>query len=220
MSAPDFKNVAAQLRMPDGDDGLKTAGYMSINNRNMIERTIDLLEIKRGDEVLEVGYGGGLHLKHLLDSAEDISYTGIDISVTMQQLAAENNADVAGRYTFMQADASNGFLQFPFADGSFDRIFTVNTIYFWDNAAAQARELLRVLKPGGCIITSFGSRNFMQDLPFTQYGFELYDAERATALLSGSGFIVKSAIAETEQVPGMEREGIVREFIMVIATKP
>jgi len=219
MSAPDFRNVAAQLRMPHGEDGLKTAGYMSVNNRNMIERTIDLLDIQKNDEVLELGYGGGMHLGYLLGAAEDVSYTGIDISTAMQQLAAENNAGMPGRYAFLQADASGGFLQLPFPDSSFDRIFSVNTIYFWDNAPAQARELMRVLRPGGCFIVTFGSRDFMQGLPFTQYGFELYDIEKASALLSEAGFSVKAAITETETVPGMEGEGIVRDFVMLCASK-
>lgn len=219
MSAPDFRNVAAQLRMPHGEDGLKTAGYMSVNNRNMIERTIDLLDIQKNDEVLELGYGSGTHLGYLLGTAENISYTGIDISTAMQQLAAENNEGMPGRYTFLQADANEGVLQLPFPDSSFDRIFTVNTIYFWDNASAQAEELIRVLKPGGCFIATFGSRDFMQGLPFTQYGFELYDAKKASVLLSDAGFLVRTAVTETETVPGMEGGGIERDFVMLCATK-
>jgi len=219
MSAPDFKQVAAQLRMPRGEDGIQTAAYMSVNNRNMIEQTINLLELQPGDSVLEIGYGGGQHLSCLLAKAKDISYRGIDISATMQGAAALHNKDLKGDYTFLQADAKDGFLELPFGDNTFDRIFTVNTIYFWDNPMAQAKELCRVLKPGGHCIVSFGSRSFMEGLPFTQYGFELYDAPKANDLLSGAGLTVIRAVTETELVPGMEADGVMREFIMLYTTK-
>lgn len=38
---------------------------------------------------------------------------------------------------------------FPFGDEGFDRLFTVNTIYFWEDPAHTLSEVHRVLKPGG-----------------------------------------------------------------------
>lgn len=219
MSAPDFRQVAAQLRMPDGEDGIKTARYMGVNNQNMIRRTIEQLEMQIDETILEIGYGGGQHLSDLLSKVSGICYRGIDISLTMQQMAVEHNKEVGGNYAFLQADPLDGLLSLPFADNTFDKIFTVNTIYFWDNALAQAKEIFRVLKPGGLFIATFGSRDFMEGLPFTQYGFELYDAAKAIGLLQVAGFNVKDPIAETELVPGMEGEGIQRDFILLPAGK-
>ena len=41
----------------------------------------------------------------------------------------------------------------PYRDASFERIYHTNCYYFWPDQAAVARELHRVLKPGGFMVT-------------------------------------------------------------------
>jgi SAM-dependent methyltransferase len=42
----------------------------------------------------------------------------------------------------------------PFADGSFDKVCSVNTLYFWPDPARDLGEVYRVLAPEGrCYIT-------------------------------------------------------------------
>ena len=64
----------------------------------------------------------------------------------------------------------------PFADASFHAAVSVNTVYFWQAPQAVLAELSRVLRPGGRLCLNFCERAFMQSLPFTGYGFTLYDA--------------------------------------------
>lgn len=220
MQEPDFKEVAAQLRQPTGADGVKTAGYMGMNNRHMIEQAINHLELTNDDKILETGYGGGLHLPYVLSKAANLIYTGVDISATMRDTAIANNAATKGDFEFIQQDVTNGYLAIPqFADESFDKIFTVNTLYFWDDAAAQATELLRLLKPGGKLVVGFGARDFMEGLPFTQYGFHLYNIADAETLLAEAGFKIVDIHAEREIVPGMEEKGVERDIVFMCVTK-
>jgi SAM-dependent methyltransferase len=57
----------------------------------------------------------------------------------------------------------------------FDRIFCINVIYFWDDPAAHLREVRRVLKPGGTFTAVFRTRAAMVKMPFTQFGFAMYE---------------------------------------------
>ena len=41
-----------------------------------------------------------------------------------------------------------------FADGQFDRIFHTNCYYFWPSKDKGSRELYRILKPDGLMVTA------------------------------------------------------------------
>ncbi len=221
MEAPDFKKIAEQLRNPNGQDGLETADRMAVNNGGMIRSCIDHLPLIANDRVLELGFGGGGHVPYLLAKVEGLQYKGVDISETMTGMAVEANAEAiaAGIADFQTVLPQNGYVTLPYATDTFDQIFTVNTIYFWDNAPAQAAEIYRVLKPGGTFITCFATEAFMKDLPFTQYGFNLYSAERAKHLLEEAGFTIQSNKEETETVMSNAGPLMERTFILLSVTK-
>jgi SAM-dependent methyltransferase len=221
MEQPDFKQIAEQLRRPTGQDGIITAERMSVNNGGMIKKCIDHLNIKDQGKILEIGPGGGLHVPYLFEKANQITYTGADISDTMVTLAKEQNATFVanGVASFVQVELKNGCAVLPFTDNSFDGIFTVNTLYFWDDARAQAREICRILKPEGTFALCFATEAFMSALPFTQFGFNLYTVEKAKALLESAGFKIEDIITEKENVMGPGGELLEREFIVMLAKK-
>ena len=221
MEAPDFKKIAAQLRNPSGADGLGTASRMEENNAGMIRACIDQLSLPDNSHVLEIGFGGGGHLPYLLQQAQQLHYQGVDISPTMtdQANAVNQEAVQSGQVTFQTVLPEDGYVTFPFASDTFDHIFTVNTIYFWDNALAQAREMRRVLKPGGLFVVAFGTEEFMKGLPFTQYDFHLYAPAKAQALLEEAGFTVKDITEKTETVISNGGPLMERTFILLSATR-
>jgi ubiquinone/menaquinone biosynthesis C-methylase UbiE len=221
MEQPDFKQIAEQLRRPTGQDGITTAERMSLNNGGMIKKCIDHLSIKDGDRVLEIGPGGGQHVAYVLEQAKHIVYIGADISDTMVAMAREQNAGfvTGGTASFVQVELKDGCALFPFADNSFDALFTVNTLYFWDDAPAQAKEIYRVLKSEGTFALCFATEAFMSALPFTQYGFNLYTIEKATALLEAAGFKIEDIIMEKENVMGPGAELLEREFMVMLVKK-
>lgn len=222
METPDFKAIAGQLRHPQGEAGLETASRMAENNAGMIRSCIDQLSLKPDDRILEIGPGGGEHLPYLMAKADPLHYTGADISETMIQMATEANEALIGKgqVTFSQLTIQDGYARLPYADNSFDHIFTVNTIYFWDNAAAQALEIYRVLKPGCVFLTSFATEAFMQGLPFTQYGFNLYTPGKARTLLEEAGFGFDSIKEERETIYSNAGPLMERDFIVLAVSKP
>ncbi|MHC0443676.1 class I SAM-dependent methyltransferase, partial [Flavobacterium sp. 3-210] len=52
----------------------------------------------------------------------------------------------------------------PFEDETFDKVFTVNTIYFWQKPEDLLSEIYRVLKPNGNFCLTFAEEDFMKKL--------------------------------------------------------
>lgn len=179
--------MAAQLRKPNGWFGSVVMSRMLNRvNRKIIATTLDLLEVQPGNAVLEIGFGGGIALKLLLRQSRDTRVTGIDLSTDMVALAQRKfRRDIqSGRVSVQRGDIT----QLPFPDVSFDRVFTINTAYFWPEPARGAAELCRVLKPGGRAAISIRSKDRMGKSAITQYNFRLYSAEDVVDLMRAAGF--------------------------------
>ncbi|MDO4232103.1 MAG: class I SAM-dependent methyltransferase [Lautropia sp.] len=95
---------------------------------------------------------------------------------------ASTGIDRADAVTKSRASADDAGL--PFGDAVFDRIFSVNTVYFQASLSAWLAELCRVLKPSGRLCLTFAERDFMQKLPFAAHGFRLFDADEIEAMAS------------------------------------
>jgi len=99
------------------------------------------LEIKPGDTVLETSVGTGLNFKYLPRGAR---LFGLDLSPMM--LA---NCQANLRRWEMDADLFLGNAEdLPFANDSFDVVFHVGGINFFNDRAKAIREMIRVAKPG------------------------------------------------------------------------
>lgn len=183
------EELAAQLRCPQAEAGTVLGQEMNLRNLPMILGALDQLDIRDRDKILEPGCGNGGLLGYILSQAKDVHYTGLEISTTMVAAARAFNAAfiAAGMADYLLlSDTSSDDTDLPFAEAVFDRILSVNTIYFQTNLTTWLAELCRVLKPSGRLCLTFSERDFMQKLPFTTHGFHLFDAhevEAATAPL-------------------------------------
>jgi ubiquinone/menaquinone biosynthesis C-methylase UbiE len=113
-------------------------------------RLREILEVKRGERVLEVGPGTGYYT---LDVAE---WAGPDGSVDILDLQQEMLDHTMGRagergltnITPTQADAT----ALPYEEGTFDAAFLVTVLGEIPDQDAALGELARVLKPGGRLV--------------------------------------------------------------------
>lgn len=212
----ELEEMARQLAAPKGQAGILTAQRMQVNNQKMIEKAVDLLNLEARDTVLEIGPGNGAHLPYVLSKAAHIKYTGIDISPTMIK-----EAEKLQQYHIKQEQASfvlgNGYT-LPFDSNSFTRCFTVNTVYFWKEPGRYLMEIYRVLQPQSLLCISFAPESFMKQLPFTAFGFNLYEAEALVVLLTEAGFKINNIETESETVMsyGVQFE---RTFSVIVAEK-
>lgn len=215
-SEEDLKNIAKQLRCPDGEHGIKTGEMMHASNLGMTSSAIDALNLQNNDTVLEIGHGNGGHIAQLLSKAENLTYYGADISETMIAEAKKINADLLskGQIHFLLTDG----IHLPFADEQFDKAFTVNTIYFWENPVEYLKEIRNILKPDGIFTLCFAEKTFMQNLPFTPYGFTLYEIEKAMQLLEEAGFTIKDTAKNLERVRSKTGEEVERAYYVLAAS--
>ncbi|MCM5529976.1 class I SAM-dependent methyltransferase [Parasegetibacter sp. NRK P23] len=216
MQEPDWHEIARQLGNPSGSDGIKTAERMQENNAGMIRKAIDVLRVNNDDRVLEIGFGNGSHLPYILSQAENIVYTGIDISETMVEEAHRLNKHAVeqGQASF---SLSNG-KDLPFEDEIFDHIFTVNTVYFWSDPGLYLLEMIRVLRKGGRLAIGFAPASFMEKLPFTRFGFRLYTPEAIQNLVTEAGFHMERLEEEEEEVRS-NGEVIRRNYMVLVGVK-
>ena len=220
MQQPDdetLKAIAAQLRCPSGEQGIQTGLRMQQNNDNMIRSAIAALDLQDDERILEIGPGRAHHLSSILDKLPTVSYSGIDISETMIKEACELNKQYceSGQATFDLTDGET----IPFEEDTFAKGFTVNTIYFWSDPLTYLEEIKRVMRPGGIFCIALATKDFMQALPFTQFGFTLYDEAMVQELASEAGWIVKEVLTKKEEVQIGATEFAEREFLLVMVEK-
>ncbi len=213
-----LRELAAQLRQPEGEKGIQVGRQMEQTNAFMISATIHALALQPDEQVLEIGFGNGSHVHALLQATESVVYTGIDISAQMLQEAQSGNEQWinTGRAVFRLTDGK----QIPFTKAAFDAVFTVNTLYFWEDATAYIAEILRVLRTGGRACITYALESFMQQLPFTDYGFTLYSNEKVEQLLQQAGAVNISSALHTEHVQGNAGQTVERTFAVTSFLHP
>lgn len=179
--------MAAQFRKPSGWFGSLFFGrFMNRVNRKIIDSTIALLELSPQHHVLEIGFGGGVSLSSVAETVSRGMVTGIDVSPEMVRQAERRfQRQIAeGRIQVQLGNVS----QLPFPEATFDRVFTVNTIYFWPDARQGIAEIHRVLKNGGRAAISIRSGDKMKKYAVTKYDFRLFSPDEVADLMRQAGF--------------------------------
>jgi SAM-dependent methyltransferase len=174
---------AAQLRKPSGEDSIAIAAYMAELNMELYNAVFEKLPLQAKMRVLELGPGEAPLAGRILRAAADIHYTGLDYSPEMIKMAQAKWPHLDG-FSIHEGQFSN----MPFADDTFDLVFGINVVYFWDNPESELREIKRVMKSGAKLVLGYRPKNKMQVIPFTRFGFNLYDADDLEILLSENGF--------------------------------
>lgn len=217
MDTEKLKILAVQLKTPHGEKGVEVGKMMYETNLSMIRHALHRLNLTDGNIVLEIGHGNGKHIPLLFEKTQAVTYHGLEISPLMyQQAIAENQELIANQKVHLQLyDGKN----IPFSEAFFDKIFTVNTIYFWESPELFLKELYRVLKLGGQLNISFIEESFMKNMPFTQFGFTYYNRFKISDLLQGIPFKIIDYQTQKEKIQSKMGEWVEREFSTVSLIK-
>lgn len=101
-----------------------------------------------GAHLLDVGTGPGVLLAELARIRPDLRLTGVDPSPDMVAAARRNCARHGERIVALEGDAA----RLPLDDHSVDLVISSFSLHHWDDPAAAAPELARVLRPGGRVV--------------------------------------------------------------------
>jgi len=186
MRRPDF--IARQGRRPSGLFGYIVAFVMASETEPENDQTLNFLEIQPNDRILEVGCGHGATLWSAAKRCADLSVTGIDFSDVMLSVARRRNRKLiaSSRIKIDKGDSAN----LPYLNDAFNKIYSVHTIYFWQNPKIHLEEILRVLTPGGRFVLGFRSGDdaaFAKKFPASIYNMRT--ATNVDALLRKCGFL-------------------------------
>ncbi|RZL36800.1 MAG: class I SAM-dependent methyltransferase [Pedobacter sp.] len=207
-----LKALAQQLGKPNGEHGINVANMMHDSNLGMTKSTYKALNLSNDDQILEFGHGNGKHIGEILSSAENITYTGLEISELMKSEAESQKLE---KCFFELYDGT----KIPFQEDSFSKAFTVNTIYFWEKPLELLKDIYRVLKTDGLFCIGFAHKEFMQTLPFTQHGFNLYNDEMLQELVEKTEFKLIGITHHTEKVRSKADEMVERVYSVATLRK-
>lgn len=65
----------------------------------------------------------------------------------------------------------------------------------------------------------FADKSFMEKLPFTRYGFNLYELDTVTALLKTAGFNNGQSAKKTEQIKTNSDLLVDRDYFVISASR-
>lgn len=109
-----------------------------------VQLLIDLLDLKPGQQVLDLGCGAGGISEYISDQTET-QVTGIDYSKVAISTANARTETNRSRQRFLEADLNT--LALP--KESFDAAILVDSIYWVDDETNVQKRIIEMLKPGG-----------------------------------------------------------------------
>lgn len=180
-----------QLGHPSGLFGRFLVQVLNRGNLPLNLHMIAALDLRPGDEVLEVGFGGGVGVDLILRHEPAARVTGVELSADMVALARRRFPTelAAGRLRVEQAVVE----RLPFADASFDAACTANCVYFWPDLDAGLRELARVLRPGGRLVIAIAAPEMLREVGFAAQNLHTLDGDALAARVREAGFPDASA---------------------------
>ena len=145
----DYLNLIRNAAFPEGKLGVEMIEGMNRGHSDLTDW--GFLHVNFGNRILDVGCGGGAALAKLAVRFPEASLAGCDISPLAVESAQKINeqAVAAGRMKLKLSGVPN--LDYP--DDSFDTVFSVESLYFWEDAVEGLKDILRVLAPGGTFMT-------------------------------------------------------------------
>ncbi|TYS91436.1 class I SAM-dependent methyltransferase [Rossellomorea aquimaris] len=142
--------VNEQYKAPKGLLGVYFGEKMVRQHRIETLWTLELLKLQDNDYVLELGCGAGYAVKRVLRDSNVKKVVGFDLSQTA--LASARFRNRANIYNSRAKFVLGNVNSLPFQDGMYSKVYSIQSVYFWESIHDSINEIYRVLKPGGSLI--------------------------------------------------------------------
>lgn len=163
-------------------------GFVSTGGIDTTREFVGKLDLQPGQKVLDVGCGIGGGDFYMAEKY-DVHVVGIDLSINMVSLALERAIGLRCSVEFEVADCTKK----TYPDGSFDVIYSRDTILHIQDKPALFKSFYKWLKPGGTVLISdYCKRAGPPSDDFAKYikqrGYDLHDVEAYGQMLKDAGF--------------------------------
>jgi SAM-dependent methyltransferase len=188
--------------------GLILAPLWNRRNLALNEAALNSLALHSDDRVLEVGFGGGYLLGRMAAVVTEGSLAGVDVSPAMVAFCERRYRALVrkGKLELKCASAES----LPYPDHHFDKVCTVNSVFYWEDAGQAISELYRVLEEGGVLVMVFTCKESLETKRLGQ-GIVLYEDDQVYQMIESAGF------GKIEMCRASDRY---REFVCAAGTKP
>jgi SAM-dependent methyltransferase len=179
--------LSAQAKKPTGIIGryLMTQIFNS-GNADLNTFVKEELRLKQEDRVLEIGFGTGKLINEMASITIEGCVEGIDFSRDMFNHASKvNQQEISlGRVCLHLGDCSI----LPFNNEAFNKLCSINTLYFWKEPETYLKEIFRVTKTGGIAVIGFRVEEQMSKMNLDENVFRYFSQREVATLLSNAGF--------------------------------
>lgn len=173
---------------------------------------LDLLTPAPEEHILDAGCGTGIFTREVLIAGASV--TGLDLSLPMVHKAV--TLLDTGHFAGLQGD----ICALPFADNSFDKVFSMTAIEFIADASQAIAELNRVARTGGLVVVTtlnslspWAERRLQNaDNGHTLFQHIHFRSPEEMRALAPSAAVTRTAIHflkhdPVDQIPSIERKG-------------
>jgi 2-polyprenyl-3-methyl-5-hydroxy-6-metoxy-1,4-benzoquinol methylase len=113
---------------------------------------LDLLNLRQGQRVLDIGCGNGLTSRKLAELGAEV--TAFDFSANLIALAKQRQTAYLSQITYHVADATDETALLQWGESAFDDAFANMVLFDIANIEPLFRALPKLLKPGGVFVCS------------------------------------------------------------------
>lgn len=176
-----------QARKPSGFFGRYIVSRMFENGNAVLNTFVfETMDLRKDDIVLEIGFGPGKLIHRMAGVTESGRIDGVDFSDAMHTVARKRNlADIRNeRVALIKGD----FDKMDFQPAAYNKICSVNTIYFWPDPAKTADRIYTLLKPGGRLVLGLKIKKELEKQSLSREVFHLYESDEILNILTGCRF--------------------------------
>ena len=167
-----IKYVGNNFGNPNGIGGKITTKIMNIMNQKQYKTVLKNINLEPNNIILDIGFGNGYLIQKLFKQNIPVSIYGIDISKDMFDNVISKNKQYVnnGNLKLFVEDIGKT----SFENNMFDKLYTINTVYFWNDLEKCFSEIKRILKINGIFMNVIYTKEHLDKIMFSKYGFRKY----------------------------------------------
>ncbi len=175
--------IAGQFKKPTGFFGIFSSNIMIKGNTSKYEQMIKNLDVQPHDQLLEIGYGPGIGIKMIAQTFTSCTIHGIDFSRLMYNRAKKYNKQyIPDKVQLQYGD----FLKMRGNSNSYDKVFCLNVVYFWNELNEPFKKISSLLKNGGSFFIYMADKDALKTAPDSV--FNKYSIDQVIESLKSAGF--------------------------------